>query len=507
MFDLYQVIGHVKKLFTRRDFLIALALILAYFLTRLVNLDRFPIFSDEGIYIHWAKLAWHDASWRFVSLTDGKQPLQTWGTIPFLKVFPNDALLAGRLFAVSTGFVALAGIFTTLFYLFGKKAAYIGSFLYIFTPYFLFYDRMALVDSGVNASVIWILFFSILLARTLRLDVAIIFGIVGGFGLLAKSSVRIFIGLSGLGFVFFYSRSRKFWKMLVNFLVLIATSGVISLIIYNVQRLSPFMHFISEKNKTFVMTFGEFVKTPFANVANNFKIIPQYVIGESAYLLPLIGIYGLYLLYKNDRQLFIYLTAWIIFPYLVVLFLSKVIFPRYLIFFPTFFLVAASYALTQVKDKVKWLIIGLFMLSVIYFDYTLVFDYKDVPFPPIDRGQYVTGDTAGWGAKEIMDFAREKSQEKHVVLVAEGNFGLIGDVLDTYLRKNDNISINAYWPLEAKEINDNEKELKNNLVYIVFSHRSDFPPEWPIKLVKKYDKPEGKSAFYLFEYDLGRIHL
>ena len=35
-----------------------------------------------------------------------------------LKLFPQNALLAGRLFSVASGFVALSGIFVLLFYLF-----------------------------------------------------------------------------------------------------------------------------------------------------------------------------------------------------------------------------------------------------------------------------------------------------------------------------------------------------------------------------------------------------
>src|SRR3989304_9045503 len=149
MFDIFGIISWIKKNISRKDLLFIFLLVFIYFLTRLYNLDQFPIFSDEGIYIHWAKVAWHDASWRFISLTDGKQPLQTWGTIPFLKLFQSDALLAGRMFSVFTGLFALVGVFCLIYYLFGKRTAFIGSFLYVITPYFLFFDRMALVFSGV----------------------------------------------------------------------------------------------------------------------------------------------------------------------------------------------------------------------------------------------------------------------------------------------------------------------------------------------------------------------
>jgi len=138
MFDISAVFVYIKKRITVKDSLLLSLATLLYFATRLYNIKLLPIFNDEGIYIHWAKVAWHDASWRFISLTDGKQPLQTWGTIPFLKLFPNDALLAGRLFSVATGFVGIMGIFFLLYYLFGKKTAFIGLFLSIFSPYFLF---------------------------------------------------------------------------------------------------------------------------------------------------------------------------------------------------------------------------------------------------------------------------------------------------------------------------------------------------------------------------------
>ncbi|PIV70919.1 hypothetical protein COW57_02575, partial [Candidatus Roizmanbacteria bacterium CG17_big_fil_post_rev_8_21_14_2_50_39_7] len=92
MFDISAVFVYIKKRITIKDSLLLSLATLLYFATRLYNIKLLPIFNDEGIYIHWAKAAWHDASWRFISLTDGKQPLQTWGTIPFLKLFPNDAL-------------------------------------------------------------------------------------------------------------------------------------------------------------------------------------------------------------------------------------------------------------------------------------------------------------------------------------------------------------------------------------------------------------------------------
>jgi 4-amino-4-deoxy-L-arabinose transferase-like glycosyltransferase len=218
MFDLKSIFKSVRKLFTFKDIAIVIVLSLLFFATRLINLDKFPIFNDEGIYIHWAKVAWHDSSWRFISLTDGKQPLQTWGTIPFLKLFSTNMVLGGRLFAVSTGFFALIGLFILLYYLFGKKAAFWGALFYILTPYFIFYDRMALVDSGVNAFFIWIFLFSILLVQNLDLATALLFGLIGGIGLLAKSSVRIFVALAAFAPILAYQKHKKslMWFIIIS---------------------------------------------------------------------------------------------------------------------------------------------------------------------------------------------------------------------------------------------------------------------------------------------------
>ncbi len=482
------------------DVFFLLLVITVFLVTRLVRLDSFPIFGDEGIYVHWAKTAWHDASWRFISLTDGKQPLQTWGIIPFLKLFPDHALLAGRLFSVATGFVGLIGMYCLLFYLYGKRAALLGSIIYIFTPYFLFYDRMALSDSGVNAGFIWMLFFSILFADTIRLDTAIIFGIISGFSLLTKSSARLFLGLSFLAPILFLGKNiKKFVLRLINFILLFGVTSVLALLVYNVQRLSPFLHFVEEKNKTFVMTFGEFFKTPFAYVKGNLPLLPYYVMSEAGILLFTGALIGLILLLIYKRRLGGYLLCWFFFPFIAIVFFSKVLYPRYLNFFASLLVVTFTFLFTRIKKtSLLYLFVALTLISISYYDYTILFNQQNIPFPPIDRGQYITGITAGWGVKDIINYAREKSREKRVILIAEGDFGVIGDQLEVFINQGDNMMVKGYWPLNKQDLIDNQKELKNSYVFVVFSHTQTFPKDWPIELIKQYPNPGNESSIYFF---------
>src|SRR3989338_5727310 len=354
MFDVFKIFSFLKKTFSRKDVLLILFLIGLYFLTRLINLDKFPIFSDEGIYIRWAKVAWHDASWRFISMTDGKQPLQTWGTIPFLKLFPDNALLAGRLFAVATGFVAITGIFSILFFLFGKTSALIGTFLYVVTPFFIFFDRIALVDSGVNAGFIWILFLTIVLAKNRKLETALILGFIGGFFLLAKSSVQIFLMLGLFGPLLFFQKDwKKLFKNALNYYFLFGFSFIIALVIYNVQRLSPFFQFVDKKNLSFVLSFDELIKAPFKLFFNNVGLTPLYIWWESGFVMPLLAVLGIITLAKKDRRLAGYLFIWFILPFIAIIFFTKVLFPRYMIFFASLFLILSTYFLANISKKLK----------------------------------------------------------------------------------------------------------------------------------------------------------
>lgn len=500
MFDVTTIWNYLKKNFTLRDVLFFALLILLFFGTRLINLDKWPIFSDEGIYIRWAKVAWKDATWRFISLTDGRQPLQTWGTIPFLKLFSDNALLAGRLFSVSTGFVGLIGMFVLNFYLWGKRGAFIATLFYICIPYFVFYDRIALVDSAVNAGFIWMLFFSILLARTRRLDVALLFGFTAGFALLTKSSSRMFIALAALAPILFLTKNKKIFILnSLSFYFLWAIVLFMGILFYNIQRLSPFLHYVELKNATFVMPLSEFITRPFEFFWHNLKIIPLYTTWEAGWVIVLFSMLGMYQLFKKERRMFFYLLAYFILPFGAIAFFGKVVFPRYLIFYGSLFIITATYFFTTLKQKTANTLIGITLVSMLFLDYPLLFNPVKASFPEIDRGQYVVGVTSVWGAQDLMNLMRERSQVKPVVILAEGNFGLVADVLDVFMKDGDKIEIKGLWPLDEIHLYENQPLLAEKEVYVVYSHRTEFPDHWPIELVKEYKKPEGGKSLYLFK--------
>ena len=297
----------------------------------------------------------------------------------------------------------------------------------------------------------------------------------------------------------FKKETKKTSRRLLNFYVLYAISAFLALVIYNVQRFSPFFHFVSEKNKTFVLTFGEFVRAPFSQVVGNLPLIPYYVFSESGHILPFFGLIGLVFLFKKDRNLAFYFLLWIALPYIAIAFFAKVVYPRYLIFIVMTLLILCAYFLDKLKKNFFLTAVIIFLLSVGFFDYTILFNQSKIPLPEVDRWQYIEGISAGTGIKEMVEYAREKSADKPVILIAEGNFGVSGDMLESSLKSSDRISIKGYWPLDEKNLYENQPLVKNSHVFVVFAHREEFPESWPIKKIRVFEKPGGKSSFTLFE--------
>src|ERR1700722_291223 len=244
-------------------------IIVLYLFTRLFNILSLPIFTDEAIYIHWTQVAANDASWRFISLTDGKQPMYVWVAIFFYKAI-HDPLLAGRLVSVLTGLVSTIGMLFLGWELFkNKKIGILSSLLYVLYPFALVYDKMAMYDSMVAMFIIWILYFTILLVRHVRLDLGMILGMVIGAGMLTKTNADFGFILLPFALLLFpfkkhFNKRRLYLLILYSLVALVIANAM-----YAILRLSPFYYIIGQKNLTFIYSFHDFIRQPFAFIVGN----------------------------------------------------------------------------------------------------------------------------------------------------------------------------------------------------------------------------------------------
>ncbi len=475
--------------------------------SRYLHLTRLPIFCDEAIYLRWAQVANQDASLRFVSLTDGKQPLQTWLTLPLLRLI-DDPLRAGRVLSNFTGFGLLLLSFPVAYLFFkDKKPVYFLPLLVVFCPYLLFFDRMALAESLLTLFVFGGFTFSYLLGQYQRLDIALLAGLWLGTGLLVKSQMMIFLLLFPGGVIFSLKDNwSNWWDVIKRYLPLYLVIVILALGMYNIQRLSPWMYRIAQKNTEFVVPLGEAVRD-LRRVSYNLRLAGQWF---WRYLTPpvfLAAILGLVLLIRKRFWQGMFLLGWILVPAVGAAFIARFFTSRYLAFLAPFFLLAASYFFSviyrlisrRISPKVFVLFCSLFLALPVYLILQLHYSPEQFPFTSTDRG-YIAGWTAGYGVKETAEHLKQVATDQMVVAGTEGTFGLLSQGLEIYVNGQDNITVKGYYPLPElppEELQEAANEGKK-VYFLVNNTAGDFSQE-NLVLREEFVKQGGEGSLRVYE--------
>ncbi len=483
-------------------FIISIAVLT--FLTRIINLLAVPIFTDEAIYIRWAQIGLADPAQRYISLTDGKQPLFTWLMYPMLKFF-SDPLFAGRFVSVLSGVAGVIGIYFFTKEIFGKKEAKFATFIYLFSPFALVYDRLALMDSLLASLGVWILYLEILLIKKTQLDIALLLGMMIGLNLLNKSSAQFYIYLLPFSLILFNYKNKKKFKFILNWLGLSMLSVILSQIIYNSLRLSPAFYLIEQKNYTFIYTLSEFMSSPFSVFKSNLYGLLKMLISYLTIPIALVIILGILTgLIKKDKKI-IYLFFCFIFPFFSLATFGKVLFPRFILFMVLPLFVIAAKTLADFSSRLnKNVFVGILFLLLIFIypliqTYFLIVSPVQASIPKVDRDQLFDDWPSGYGVKEVISYLKEKAEKGKIVVGTEGTFGLNPAVYEIYLGSNKNVEIHGYWPITEIPA-DLLSAASIYPTYLIFKERQKIPDDWPIKLINKYRR--GKGNTYLLFYQV-----
>ncbi len=447
-------------------------LTLAYFISRFYSILDIPIFTDEAIYIRWAQIAKQDANWRFISLTDGKQPMFIWLMMISLR-FIQDPLLAGRVVSVGAGFFTLIGM-----YFLGKeifkssKIGFISSALYVIFPMALVYDRMALYDSLVGTFAVWALFFIILLVRNIRLDIALILGMVIGGGVLTKTNAFFSIYLLPLSLILFDWKNKGLKNRLTKWVFFAAIAIVITYGFYSILRLSPFFHIIAEKNAIFVYPLREWLQHPLEFLIVNWQAFWDWVTRYLTWPLLFLAIASFFAS-KNFIREKIALFLWFIIPIISLGLFGRTLYPRFIFFMILSLLPLIAFSLINIyaKLKKKYLFaIFIFLVFILAFktDYLILTDFTRASIPAADRKQYRSSWEAGGGVKESIEFFEKEAKKGKIYIATQGTFGLMPYALEIYLVNNPNIQIEGFWPIEDKIPAKVVEESKRNPAYFFF---------------------------------------
>lgn len=171
----------VKKFTVKNKYIIFV--LFFYFVLRLINLTKPPLFNDEAIYLDWGWRETHVAGYIYYSLYDAKQPLLMW-IFGIMESIFSDPVFAGRIVSVFAGFFTLIGLYKITGKLINNKAALLSSLFYAVIPIFSFFDRQALMESSIAAVGVWTCYFLMRFFENKGHKYSLILGAVLGIGFL-----------------------------------------------------------------------------------------------------------------------------------------------------------------------------------------------------------------------------------------------------------------------------------------------------------------------------------
>jgi 4-amino-4-deoxy-L-arabinose transferase-like glycosyltransferase len=471
-----------------------LGILLLAFGIRVYNLTLLPVFADEAIYIRWSQIMANEATLRFLPLSDGKEPLFMWILMFLVGRFP-DPLFIGRALSVFSGLGTMIGVGTLSFLLFkSKKASLIAVLLYTLSPFTVFFDRMALVDSMITMLGVWSFIFAVLTARTRRLDMAMILGFFLGLGMLTKSTAVLFMLLLPTTWLLVQNK-KEFFKLIALNLVAV----VIALGMFNILRLGPNFNLIASRNQDYVYPLNHFLTSPLDPLKGHLGGIKNYF-----YLMGPIGLLAIWLLgylvnWKKHWKTLLILSAWAVGPILATAEYFKVVTARYIVYTIPFFIIigaGAFLAKSKLAKTLSLLALFVFLVQAVLFDYKLFTNPDSAPLPSGERTGYLTEWTAGQGIKEISTFLKSQASElkpgDKIVVGTEGFFGTLPDGLQMYMQGVGNVTVIGIGlgidkvPTPLVE----SRDFGNKTYLVVNKSRLLVNPEKVgLKLVASYQKP------------------
>ena len=476
-----------------------LGIILVFFLLRLINLTILPVFADEAIYIRWSQVMRAEPTLRFLPLSDGKQPLFMWLTIPFFKIF-SDPLWAGRFLSVLSGLGSLVAIFFLTWELFKKKwLSLLACLFYALLPFFVFFDRLALVDSMLMMFGLWLAYLSLLLARQPKLDLALITGLVLAGALITKSPAVFFAMMIPSGLLLGKNFRKNIFPLIKFWLIIWA----LGFGFYNfLLRLGPGFQMIAIRNKDYLFTFSEILSRPLDPLIPHLKELFQWLPNLLTWPIVLASLGGLLIGLRKKLKISLFLLVWLFVPLLTQAVFARVFTPRYILFTIWPLLIFAGFFLEWLLAKIKkkyWLvpIIILILIPAFRYDWYLLTSPETAPLPRNLRSGHLEEWTAGQGLKESAEFLKEKAREESVFVGTEGYFGTLPDGLQIYLEGVPNIRIiGVGWPVTEVHQSLTNSLVDNQVYLLVNQSRLKLDPqEKDLILVKEYPKAVNPLGF------------
>lgn len=482
-------------------------------LLRFSHLNAFPIFADEAIYVRWSQVMRAEPSLRFLPLTDGKQPLFMWATIPFLKLI-SDPLLAGRILSGLAGMGSVLGVGVAAYIIFKRlRIAAIAALLWATLPYAVFFERLALADSLLTLFLIWSFNLAALSLVHLRLDLAMLAGFSLGFAWLTKSPALFFLGLLPV-LILLSDKSSWTKARLAKSTALLLTTYAIAFAMYNVLRLGPEFHQIALRNQDYVHPFSEVLRHPLDPLIPHLKDSLSFFLYLATPVGLLFALWGIFESHKGHLRQRLILTCFFLIPIFFQAFIAKGFTARYLFFTAPFATILMAHALEHIGQRTKkhaltFMGLTVIVASSLWVDSKLLLDPPSAPLPRIERAGYLEEWTSGYGLREVSTHLAQASASGPVLVGSEGFFGTPFNALELYLNPFKNIrivgvgvSIDSADPKLTSALSDNQVFLVvNSSRFFTDPTDPELESKLGLKIIASYPKavkPDGTREHLLF---------
>ena len=390
-------------------------LLAAYLETRVWLVGKFPYFLDEGILAQYAQIG-HNADQRLISLDEGIRPGLVWMTLGAMH-FQIAALVAIRLVAVVFGVVALACGSILALRCASRETALAFAVLAVFTPFLFLYDSLGLRDPVIAGLMVAGLLLEIELARDPRLAIAVLLGVSFAFDIWVKDSGKAALYLLPFSLVYFPFRSPRRARLGAAWLGYAAVACFMAWAATLPMQLgSAYQHLASTQAALGnLRTFGDAAAHPLRYFDASWPSVRTSLTDYLTYPVVVLAAVGLGFGLRRRRRLTALLLLWAAAQVAAAIWLAGNLYPRYLVPAIPFILLLAALGIDGLIGVVvgRWgsgrrVVVACgaagvaLLVPALVFDAQLSYDPASAPFPAVDRAQYVTDFTSGFGLDQAV---------------------------------------------------------------------------------------------------------
>ena len=434
----------------------ALAILGLFAAFRLALLWRFPPFYDEALYASWTLAGFENPADRFISLKTADEPLFTWlgMTLMYLGAGPWTAV---RLGSTLSGLATLVMCGLIGRELGGWRVGLAASAFAAIVPFFVVHDVIGITDPLATALVVSALYLQIRLARSVGLADALPLGFALGGGLLTKPTTYPALALIPFGLLVFDWARPDRGRRLARWLGCVALALALAYALYSIMKLSSLweayvryrgLHGVARGQPAHSIAEG--LGSPLKWLEHNWPAYRSVLVGYVTLPFLLAAAVGAGLGLRRRPRLAALVLLWFLAPLAMVLLLTELAYPRYILVGIPPLLALAAYGAVAVFDWLRGLRwrhvrrVALVCAGAALVTPTLVFDARILAapgtarYPGIDDAQYVTSGAALAPYEKVVRDLRDLADGRPLT-VALGDF--TSDYLPLELRDDPNITL------------------------------------------------------------------